>query len=1059
MNRFLLLLNLVFAAATAVAADSDTPLWLRYPAISPDGQTVVFSYKGDLFTVSAQGGVARQLTTHNGYDAYPVWSPDGRQIAFASDREGSLDVYLIGRDGGTPRRLTTHSANEVPMAFSDDGHVLFQRTLMPSARSILFPSKNFPQVYEVATDGSRPRLFSSFPMENISINSRGDLLFHDKKGYENAFRKHHQSAICRDIWLKSGDKFTKQTDFRGEDRNAVWAPGGQSFYYLSEQDGTFNVWYRQLGGTAARQITHHRQNPVRFLTASQDGTLCYAYDGEIYINKAGQEQRLAVSIVADRTEATLVRQLKSDGATSIALSPSGKEVAFVVRGDIYVTSVEYKTTKQITDTPEQERNVSFSPDGRSLVYDAERDGLWQIYLTKIRSPKEKTFTYATELDEERLTDGSRTSQVPKFSPDGKRVAYFEDRGALRVIDLKTKQTATVLDGKYNYSYSDGDLWFEWSPDSRWLLASYIGTGGWLNMDVALVSASGSVAPRNLTNNGYSDGHAMWALGGRAIVFPSDRAGYRSHGSWGAEKDVYIMFLETEAYERFRMTKEEKALKEEADKEAKKEDAKEKGKKKKQQKEPLQLDLENARDRTARLTVNSSMLGHFLLSPGGDTLYYQAAFEGRHDLWRHDLREGKTELVMKGIGGGKMLADSAFKNIFLLSDGKIKKIEIAGNKSKNVDFEATFNYKPYEERQYIFNHVWQQVKDKFYAPKLHGVDWEAYRETYQRFLPHINNNYDFSDMLSEVLGELNASHTGAGYRPAGAALATARLGVFLDDNHTGDGLLIEEVIPRSPLAIKKIKAGSIIEKIDGKPIAAGADYNHLLDGKAGKRVRLTIDGTDVVIKPLTLTEERELLYRRWVERNRRLVDSLSGGQLAYVHVKAMDSPSFRQVYGELLSDSNRNRRAAIVDERHNGGGWLHDDLCTLLSGKQYQTFEPHGKYIGRDPFNKWVKPSCVLICEDDYSNGHGFPTVYRELGIGRLIGTPVAGTMTAVWWETLIDPTLYFGVPQVGCIDNRGKYGENNELLPDIEVYNTPDDLLNGYDRQLEAAVKTMMADF
>ena len=214
--------------------------------------------------------------------------------------------------------------------------------------------------------------------------------------------------------------------------------------------------------------------------------------------------------------------------------------------------------------------------------------------------------------------------------------------------------------------------------------------------------------------------------------------------------------------------------------------------------------------------------------------------------------------------------------------------------------------------------------------------------------------------------------------------------------------------------------------------------------------------DIIIKPISAGELEELLYKRWVDRNRAFVDSISGGRIAYVHVKAMDSESFRKVYEELLSENNRNRDAVVVDERHNGGGWLHDDLCTLLAGKEYQQFVPRDKYIGRDPYNKWTKPSCVLICEDDYSNGHGFPWVYKELGIGKLIGTPVAGTMTAVWWERLMDSSLVFGIPQVGCRDMRGVYGENTTLNPDIEVYNTPEDYINGYDRQLERAVREMM---
>jgi len=1071
MKKIMILAACLSAMLTA-AADG-TPLWMRFPAISPDGQTIVFSYQGDLFSVPTAGGAARQLTTNSAYDAYPVWSPDGSQIAFASTREGSMDVYVVGRDGGVPRRLTTHSAAETPMAWSDKNHVLYSCNLMPTAQSTIFAQADFPQVYEVSTEGGRPKLFSTITLEDVSLNQQGDLLYHDKKGYEDAFRKHHQSSICRDIWLRSNGQFTKLTTFRGEDRTPRWAPDGKSFYYLSEQDGTFNVWKRSLDGSSQQQLTHHQKNPVRFLTVASNGTLCYGFDGEIYTWSDGREQKVNISIITDRQDRDLERRLMTRGATEIKLSPKNKEIAFVMHGDVYVTSTDYKTTRQITNTPEQERSIDFSPDGRSLVYGSERGGHWQLYRTSIKKSEEKQFAYATELTEERLTQSDITSMQPKFSPDGSQVAFFEDRGALRVIQLDTRQVRTVLDAKYNFSYSDGDLDFEWSPDSRWLLATYIGTGGWNNSDIALVDARGERAPYNLTNSGYNDSGAKWALGGRAMLFESDRAGYRSHGSWGAETDVYLMFFDLDAYNRFRMTKEEKALNDEAEKEARKKEAeaaknskKKKGDKQKAEKSGQfslsAAQLEEARDRIVRLTVNSSHLGDYVLSPRGDTLYYQSSFEGEADLWKHDFLEEKTELVLKGIGRGGMEADGNFKKLYVCGQGGIKKVDLAKNKSENVDFEAPFNYRPYKERQYLFDHIWQQVKDKFYDPQLHGVDWEAYREVYRRFLPHINNKYDFRDMLSEMLGELNASHTGARYRPENAAPATARLGVFLDHNYDGDGLRIAETIRRSPLAVKDIASGSIIEQIDGTTIKRGMDYNYLLDGKVGKPVRLTIRAqgatttNDVTIRPLSQAQLEELLYKRWVDHNRHLVDSLSCGRLAYVHVKAMNSPSFRQVYSDLLSDQNRNRDAVIVDERYNGGGWLHDDLCTLLSGRQYQSFVPHGKYVGYDPYNKWVKPSCVLMCEDDYSNGHGFPWVYRELGIGKLIGTPVAGTMTAVWWETLMDPTLVFGIPQVGCRDVRGKYCENNELFPDIEVYNTPEDYINGRDRQLETAVKEML---
>ncbi|MDH6355654.1 tricorn protease [Dysgonomonas sp. PH5-45] len=1058
------------------------PLWLRYCAISPDGGQIAFCYKGDIYKVPVTGGRATQLTTHPAHDTRPVWSPDGQSIAFSSNREGSFDVFIVSAEGGVPRRLTTNSVAEYPVVFRDATHVLFSASIIPDVMDGEFPSGTYPQIYEVSVEGGRPTLFSSLAMENISFNPTGSqILYHDQKGYEDPWRKHHQSSIARDIWihdLTGSKKYTKLTTFRGEDRNPVWATDGKGFYYLSEQEGSFNVYKRGLNSSTATKLTNFSDNPVRFLTASNQNILCFAYDGQIYTLKEGaQPQKVNIQIVTDNQENKLRNINFTSGAREMEVSPDGKEVAFIIRGDIFVASVEYGTTRRITNTPDQERNVSFCPDGRSLLYASERNGLWNIYQTSLTRKDDKSFVYAQEFKEEQLTNSEKASFQPLYSPDGKEVAYLEDRTTIRVLNIKSKKIRTVLDGKFNYSYADGDQWFRWSPDGKWILTEYIGVGGWNNVDIALVKADGSGEVTNLTESGYSDGNPRFVQDGKAMLWFSDRAGYRSHGSWGAYNDAYIMFFDREAYDKFRMSKEELALLEASEKKDKedskgKKDDKNKEKDKKNDKDstdkkkeiaPLKFDLENRRDWVIRLTPNSSSLADAFLNKKGDKLYYLTRFEKDYDLWVYDLKDRSSKILAKATGSGRLLTDKDEKNFLLLSGGQLKKVDIDKGTTTPIKINAQFEYQPEAERSYIFEHAWKQVKDKFYVTDLHGADWDKYRVTYERFLPHINNNFDFAEMLSELLGELNGSHTGARYFASGSTMPTASLGAFFDNEYDGDGIKIKEIIGQGPLTVAKTKIteGTIITKIDGQPIEKGKDYYPLLAGKAGKKVLLAFKTSasgkeqEEWVKPISYGEQSNLLYKRWIEQRRQMVDKLSGGRIGYVHVKGMDSNSFREVYSELLGRS-RNKEAVIVDTRHNGGGWLHDDLVTLLSGKEYQRFEPRGQYIGSDPFNKWLKPSAVLVCEDNYSNAHGFPWLYKELGIGKLIGTPVPGTMTAVWWENQIDPTIVFGIPQVAVKDMRGQYLENQELQPDIEVYNDPASVLQGRDMQLERAVRELL---
>ena len=1032
---------------------ANTPLWLRPVRISPDGKQIAFCYMGDIYTVPAQGGEARQLTTNAAYDTAPYWSPDGSRIAFSSDRSGSMDVYVMPSAGGPAERLTTHSASETVAGWLDDHTILFTRTGHPTATDLIFPGGTYKKMYRVDASGGRQTLFSAVPMESVCVGQDGSLIYNNVKGYEDQWRKHHTSSITRDVWSMKDGVYQQLTTTHAEVRDPQWNASGEGFYCIDEEDGTLNVALHTPDG-GRKQLTHFHGSPVRYLSASSQGTLCFSFDGSIYTLTPGAEpQRVEISIVNDNRPAPESQSKVRQGASSISVSPDGKQVAFILNGDVYVTDVEHKTTRQLTDTPERERTVTFRPDGRAVAYDSERDGVWSIYECEIKDSKEKSFAYCTQTTERRLTDGHTTSFQPAYSPDGKQIAYLENRTTIKVMSTKGGNGHVVMDGKFTYSYSDGDQYFTWSPDGKWLLATYNGTAGWCIGDIALLRADGKGEPVNLTQSGYSDQAPRWTMGGRAMIFQSDRAGYRAHGSWGAERDEYVMFFDAAAYDEFRLSREDIALLEgpEEEKKSKKDSTEQKVK-------DLKFDLNNLEARTLRLTPTSTNLGDAVMDSKGGKLYFIAPYNGNMALWVRDFKEERTEMKLSSIGAGRLCPDKDLKYCFFTgSGGTIQRLELATAAIKAVPFETFVTHRTQEEQACLYEHIWRQTKEKLYDPGMNGAPWDSLYQVYKKFLPYVNNGYDFSILASEMLGELNVSHTGCRYYPSLSTLTTAELGALFDETYTGAGIKVAEVLPGGPLDTHSdITSGSIITAIDGRTIEAGSDYLPLLAGKAGVLTRLTVKGhkSDILMRPISSSKQNQLLYRRWVRRNAALVDSLSGGKLAYVHIQAMNGESFHELYSTLLSDKNRQKEAAIVDTRHNGGGWLHNDVCELLSGKRSVRYMPRGQHIGDDPYNRWVKPSCMLICEDNYSNAHGTPWLYHELGIGKLVGAPVPGTMTAVWWETV--GSYVFGIPQVGSLDNRDHFLENQQLEPDIECYLSPTNLLYGHDTQIEQAVRLLL---
>jgi tricorn protease len=1061
------------AAAQRAAAERSLPddeaLWLRYPAISPDGRALAFTWQGDLWRVPVEGGEAVRLTAHSAHDHHPVWSPDGQHIAFASDRFGNFQIFVMPAEGGEPRRLTFHSADETPYTFTPDGrHVVFGASRLAHVDDRRFPSAAFRELYQVPVEGGRVSQLLTLPAEDVSFSDDGGLMvYHDFKGRENEWRKYHTSAVTRDIWVwdREEDAHRQLTTQGPEDRSPVLVPGSDDVYYLSEASGSYNVHRIPLVGGSPSQVTRFQGQPVRFLSAAGDGTLAFGHDGLLYTLAPGASEptRVPVRIASDwKANDERVIQV-SGGVGEFAVSPTGREIAFLSRGEVFTTSVETATTKRITATPARETSLHFTPDSLGLLYASERDGRWGIWEARRVRDEEPYFFNSTLIEERPVVVNDRQNSQPLPSPDGTRLAYVEDLNTLRVLDRESGETVTLL--TEDHIFMGGQ--FEWSPDGEWILFTWA-VPGRATRDIGVVRTDGSGEIINLTESGFSDTNAQWILGGRAMIWRSNREGLRQLRASGAtEADVWAMFFTQETWEEFRLTKEELQLRREAmglppdsarnlpSGASPDEDA------------PLELDFANARDRRTRLTIHSSSLGEFLVTRDGETLYYLARFERGLNLWSTNLRTQETRQVLTlNANNARIAWNAARDRIILVADGSASVVNPSGWERTNIPVQGEMVVSGQAERAAMFDQMWRRVRDVMYTRTFHGADWEAVREIYEPFLPHIGNNHEFAELLSEALGELNVSHSGARYSPSSSTDdATASLGIFFDQSPEAaaeGGIRILEVMRGGPLdrAGLDIHDGTVIEAIDGSELTPEVDPARLLNRKAAGNVHLRVRGPDgdareVVVQPVSLGAERNLRYDRWVEANRREVEERSDGRLGYIHIPGMNDPAYRTTFEEVLG-RHFDKEGVIIDTRSNGGGDLVADLEMFFSGRHFFEYTTDERSSGYEPSFRWTRPSVTLADENNYSDGHCFAWAYKEMDIGPLIGMPVPGTCTFGGGQGLLDG-VSFGIPARGVKDaSTGRFLENWQTEPDIQVRNEVGVLDRGRDQQLERAVEELL---
>lgn len=1050
-------------ASLLIAQTSDGSSWYRDIAISPAGDQIAFTYSGQVWVANAKGGDAVPLTSETVYSSNPVWSPDGQSLAYQSNQYGRGDVFVLNMNTHKSQRLTFHGSKDIPYSFSADGsQVLFQSFRIGNGDSELnngFFGRSY-RLYTVPAKGGREQVLLENSVSSYSASHDGSqALYTDLPSYtEQQWRKGAQSDAARDIWKYDAKthKHTQLTTFRGEDRNAVWSEDDQSMYFLSERSGSFNIWKQSLtepeGDAVA--VTHHQKLPVRFLSISTQGDLAYGFDGGIWLKRKGDKAAHEVDIK--------IRKARSDSSTrnvnlayeitELAVSPTAPEVAVVARGEVFVISTLTGEARRLTNTPQAERDISFSSDGMTLLYGSERAGNWDLFASHI-GDHDKSFLTASQITEQQLTDTPVDETQPVLSHDDTRIAYRESRNTLKVMTIEDGAKTTLLNSQSMYSYEDSDWRYQWSPDDQYIVSR---DGSTLSANnIVLLDSKGENKPITLSYSGFVQSAPKFSDDGQVVYWTSDKDGLTELDGSTVNGDVYAVTLNKKTEANLGLSQDQAWLAEQEEHAA-------------APNHKTLIDVNDLQDRIQRLTPYSMSVLASYLSPDNTEMVVANQRGDDIEFVHLNLLTGEHEVMFTrsadDIQAITVTPDRTM--LMLIGHGQLEKIDLANGDSDDVHFSLDAEYDFAKETQYIFDHVWRLTKTKFYDKNLHGVDWDWYREAYAKHLPSIHNYTDFAQLLSELAGELNASHTGSTYRMHPSSWESpASLGIIYDDKYQGKGARVRSVLLGGPadLPNSPIKSGSIIYSVNGVDVQPGQDIYPLLNNLEGKVTRLSVltpgnkKTISVAVKPVSLSDEAKLSYKRWVTEREVLTNKLSNGRLGYIHIPEMGNDSYRQLVNKLFG-RYRDKEAVVIDVRYNVGGNLHDQIMNLLSGVRHSSAVSRDGYsAGSFPLRRWAKPSIMLANASSYSDGSVVPYFYQKEGIGKLVGERVPGTGTYVLWENQQEPLLEYGVPQLGFKNDQGKWFENNEVKPNILVYNSPDDVASDRDRQLSVAIKELLA--
>lgn len=1083
------------------------------PTLSPDGSKIVFSWRGDLWQVAIRGGRARRVTSHESNERQPLFSPDGKTLAFVSDRTGSPQVYMMPVQGGEPTQLTFHTEGSTLLQWMPDGEHL----LINATRDHFW--RHADRLFLISLEPrSAEQLLFDAAAESGRFSPDGSRVVFTREGTQ-WWRQGYRGTQATQIWsytpANAGDEangFTPLVQEETAAREPVWLDD-KTLVYVSERSGVFQLWKHQLETNEQVALTQFESGVITGLAISLDRSqLVFRHNFDLYrVNLTDENtraERIRISVEGDDVLDPIVREVLTT-ASEAAFTDDALEIATIVGGNLWVMDTELKEPVQVTETTEPESEPLFSLDRKAILFVSEQEGqcdLWKV----VRKDESKPWWLSDQFELTRLTNDTAVESGLKLSPDGKTLAYVKGTGQLWLLALESGESRLLIDSWNSPS-------FDWAPDSQWL--TYAIDDDDFNRDVFIIKADGSEPAYNISRHPDNESGPVWSPDGKIIAFTGRRD--------GEEVDIHFVYLTNEADETTERDRRLRAAIEKFEKErgagsassnaaapsagsgpaaaapeptpaivdpppAPRVDpapapaaqpaadqpantgARANDREATSSNKPVEIDFQDLFRRVRTVRIPNSSEGRLFWSHDSKSLAFSASINGQEGTYVVKPDESLQPTLLTNVSGSNPRWISKGDRILWLVNGTPSSFAVAQKKAESFGFSVRNSYDRREKFRCAFVLAWRTMRDSFYDGALNHRNWDQVRRDYEPMAAESVDERMLATVVNLMLGELNGSHLGfsttmqRGERGSSWRETTLHLGVRFDASYQGPGLRIRDVIVGGPAELERSRLypGEIIQAINDVEVDPAMDLTSVLNGTEDVPFRLRVANEageirTVELQAYSFTAARMGLYQQWVRDNERKVEELSGGRLGYLHIQAMNDSSFR-LFEQQLYAVGAGKEGLVIDVRENGGGSTADHLLTALTQPVHAITVPRGGGPGypqdRKIYATWNKPIIVLCNQNSFSNAEIFSHAIKTLGRGRVVGVTTAGGVISTGATQILDIGR-LRLPFRGWF--RVTDGEDMELagaVPDVIIWPAPSDWPAGIDEQLSTSVTLLLED-